>query len=322
MRIFAVLFYLGLAGHVSAEELPGGSPLVTPLPSSVPAAASTAVRNAPGAVNPAPGPARGSNSPSSAAALPLSTGAGAEQKRGHENPPVHGKAIDTLEPVPQETSVEIDKWIAEVLSKVTEKPRRIAFVSDLPLKGIPQFLKIDAVRFNQMGYFQVADVASRAWDMKLNKKSFGKGDSFDLAVSLTKADIIIHASKNRDWTVYSAGEGRRVVLAKAPPPATTTEEDLSSWLITVLGWDGIVLDKRGQQVLVGSTSLILALPQLQALAVGGSATRPLLLQNERNGSGLLSLVYAKNGIGVFDIVFLGQGVKDIPVGTKLVIEKR
>jgi hypothetical protein len=111
-------------------------------------------------------------------------------------------------------------------------------------------------------------------------------------------------------------------IAKGAAPLGTKEEDLIAWLTTILGWDGVVLEQRGHQLLVGSTSKILAMPQLQALAVDGSSAKIALGQNERKGSGLLSLVYAKSGIGIFDIVFLGQGVKEIPVGTKLVIEKK
>jgi peptidyl-tRNA hydrolase len=66
----------------------------------------------------------------------------------------------------------------------------------------------------------------------------------------------------------------------------------------------------------------MSFPQIQALAVDNSSAKIILKANERIGAGLLSLREAKMGVGIFDVVFLGQGITSIPVGTKLVIEKK
>ena len=219
-------------------------------------------------------------------------------------------------------SGELDKWVDENLSKPSVVPNRVAFVIDIPKKGVPQFLLFDAKKFNQLGFFQTVNAAAIAWDLKLNKRSFTDREGFDVAVTLSRADLIVHAPKVGDWSVFLAKGDRKKPVAKGAPPVGNKEDDLAAWLTTILGWDGVVLEQRGHQLLVGSTSRILSQPQLQALAVEGSASKIGLNQNERKGSGLLSLIYAKAGIGVFDIVFLGQGVKEIPVGTKLVIEKK
>ena len=73
---------------------------------------------------------------------------------------------------------------------------------------------------------------------------------------------------------------------------------------------------------MGSTAAILGAGQIQALAVGDSISKFSLKADERKGAGLLSLSENKDGVAVFDIVFLGQGVKDLPTGTKLIIEKK
>ncbi len=114
----------------------------------------------------------------------------------------------------------------------------------------------------------------------------------------------------------------RAELLSAKSGKSTKPADIVAWLMAQFGWDGVVLDQRGDYLLVGSTAAILATPQIQALAVGDSTGKLALKAAERKGAGLLSLSDTRGGIGVFDIVFLGQGVTSLPVGTKLIIEKK
>lgn len=305
-------------------------PLVSPLPAPMSAGPTPALPTAQGPGTNSPSGGQGAQVASPAGGPSNSVGAGAQvPSTGNPSSPVGGApgaapSIDLQDPTGASSGnvAELGKWIDGLESTNSFIPQRVAFVVDIPPKGIPQFLLLDAKKFNSMGFFQTANVAAVAWDLKLNKKGFSNRDGFNVAMSLTKADMIIHSPKIGDWSVYLVKGDRKKPFAKGAPPTSTKEEDLVGWLTSILGWDGVVLDQRGHQLLVGSTSKILSQPQLQALAVEGSSTKVALNQNERKGSGLLSLVYFKGGIGVFDIVFLGQGVKEIPVGTKLVIEKK
>jgi len=230
-------------------------------------------------------------------------------------PAVTGKKGDVAPPLAQ--------WAADVKDAPTSYPHVMAFVTDLPAKGMPKFLDIDHAAFNALGYFQVPDQVSVAWDMKLNHDAISKLNPFQVVLRLTQADTVVLAPPKGDWQFLRPGKhGERQVIAKVKPPQSTKPEDVVAWLSTTLGWDGVVLAQKGDFLLVGSTTQILSTAQVQALAVSNSSTKFLLKQDERKGAGLLSLSETKGGIGIFDIVFLGAGIKALPVGTKLIIEKK
>jgi hypothetical protein len=304
IHLTVLLSFVG--AHLSGIAYSQASGLVQPLVSPLPS---------PGVAAPAAAPAAaaGGNNPGGTSGAGSSSGVNRVSGTGD----LQANSLHS-----STNPAELERWIEESLGKVSLIPNRVAFVIDLPKKGVPQFLLFDAKKFNQLGFFQASNAAAIAWDLKLNKRAFTNREGFDVAVTLSRADLIVLSPKVGDWSVFLAKGDRKKPVAKGAPPIGAKEEDLAGWLTSILGWDGVVLEQRGHQLLVGSTLKILSQPQLQALAVDGSASKFGLNENERKGSGLLSLVYSKSGIGVFDIVFLGQGVKEIPAGTKLVIEKK
>lgn len=219
---------------------------------------------------------------------------------------------------------DVASWAKEVVDVGGAFPRRIAFVASLPEKGqgAPVFLELDAAEFNKLGFFQTKDSRDLAWDMKLNASRFADRDPYDVVVELTGADTLVVAPESGSWSfVRKSGDGRDVVL-EAKAPKSRTPKAIAAWLPSALGWDGVVLARKDDFLLVGSTVAILSTPDIQALAVSSSADKFGLRASERQGAGLLGLAETKDGVGVFDIVLLGQGVTEIPVGTKLIIEKK
>jgi hypothetical protein len=337
----SIILFLGFSGNLIGQGSGLVQPLSNPLPdpsvqAKAPSAQGAPVSSPPQVGAPAVAPSSAASPPATGVAQPLAPGSANPQGPSSTSlvAPLNSQISPTqnelpssnplVSPIGPDQNIDSDKvkWIAEVLPKAEVLPRRIAFVTELPTKGVPQFLTLDAARFNQQGYFQTVDAASISWDLKLNKKSFESRDSFAVALALTKADAIVFAPKKGEWTIHSAIGGRNSIIVRGPAPPGTKEENLIAWLTSILGWDGVVLGRKDQQLIVGSTKAILSQPQLQALAVDGSVSKLALSQTERVGSGLLSLTYSKDGIGIFDIVFLGKGVKDIPIGTKLIIEKK
>ena len=215
----------------------------------------------------------------------------------------------------------LERWVAETSDRSGLFPHVIALVTSLPDKGEPQYMDIDAEAFNKLSYFQVSTPASAAWDYKLNKNKFADGDALETVLKLTKADTVLLADKT-EWKFLRPNKGKRQVLLTAKPPKSQKPEDIVAWLPQVLAWDGVVIDQRGDFLLVGSTAKIVGAGQVQALAVGDSVDKFGLNKDQRKGAGLLSLSENKGGMAIFDIVFLGQGVTTLPTGTKLIIEKK
>ena len=216
-------------------------------------------------------------------------------------------------------------WSKEAIGKTGAFPHVIVMVSALPEKGKgePKFLDVDFEAFNKLSFFQLPNMASAAWNLKLNKAKFAEMEAFDAILEASHADTVLVASDKGDWKFMRAGkDGKAETLLSTKGPKSTKPEDIVAWLPQALGWDGVVLDQKGDFLLVGSTAAILGAGQIQALAVGDSIKKYRLKANERKGTGLLSLSENKGGVAVFDIVFLGQGVKALPTGTKLIIEKK
>lgn len=218
----------------------------------------------------------------------------------------------------------IDKWLEEIKSKPSGFPKNLVVLTAMPEKGkgAPKFLSIDTKVFNALSFVQAVDVASADWDIKLNKSKYEAMDAFETVVQLTKAEMVISAPASGDWEVFDARGGKKTSIKKAPAAKGTTPQDIVTWLFTTLNWDGVVLEQKGDFLLVGAQAQAISSPQIQALAVDNSANKLLLTAAERKGAGLLSLSQAKGGVAVFDVVFLGQGVKALPAGTKLIIEKK
>lgn len=218
----------------------------------------------------------------------------------------------------------LEKWAEESKGKTGAFPHVIAIVTALPEKGKgePKFMSLDPATFNKLSYFQVPNQASASWDLKLNAAKFADMDALDAVLQLTKADTVLLAPDKGDWQFLRGNKGKRTVLHTAKGPGSTKPDAIAAWIPATLGWDGVVIDQKGDFLLVGSTAAILGAGQIQALAVGESIDKFSLKAAERKGAGLLSLSENKDGVAVFDIVFLGQGVTAIPTGTKLIIEKK
>jgi hypothetical protein len=218
-----------------------------------------------------------------------------------------------------------ESWYKQLVEKNNGQfpgvfPAAFVMVKKLPAKGEVEYLgNVDAAAFNKLGFFKIANWRNADWNFKLNRAKFEKLDARKVIYDLTGANTIVAAEKKR-WKFYQGTSKKPLATIKAPKSDKAAV--VSEWLIDGLGWDGVVLDQKGDELLVGSTSKILAQPEIQALAIANSEKKFLVTAKERKGSGLLSLQKISGGLGVFDVVFLGAGIKKLAPGTKLIIEKK
>ena len=216
------------------------------------------------------------------------------------------------------------QWVADVLKKSHPAvPRSVAFLRSFQLDGKnpPHFLVNNTKELNRLGYFQVPDARSVRWDYLLNAAALTQRPPLAALVSLTGSDLLVLAgNKKPRWEIYKVYKGRPKPLHEAPAPLKINPKSLITWWREELGWDGVVLDQRGRYVLIGSYLDLLIKPKIQALAVAASH-KDIILKGERQGAGLLSLHSFDGAVGVFEVVLLGNGLKRLPVGTKVMIEQ-
>jgi len=214
-------------------------------------------------------------------------------------------------------------WMKEIKTPAHAPfPYKIVAVKKIPKKGDePDFAGFDIEDVEKLTYLRVADPQSVAWNYKLNEETYAEKEPLAALLLASGADTVLVAPEKGKWELVQLKDGKPEVLVTAPAPKGSRASDLAKWLPGALGWDGVVLAEKGEFLLVGSTSQILVTPEIQALAVSGSAGN-FALAADRQGAGLLSLSEKEGGYGVFDVVFLAQDLKTLPVGTKLIIERK
>ncbi len=202
-------------------------------------------------------------------------------------------------------------------------PKRVVLVEALEEGEVPEFFKMDPALGKKATYFEIANSPQLDWEAKLNYKKISSMDGIKGALHLSRADTLVHMPKKGDWSLYreSSSAAKSKVISR-PGAAMRDLPSITKWIFEALNWDGVVLGKDGDNLVVGSSAEILKGEQLQSLAVDDSHTKYLLSATERKGSGLLSLVKSSGGFGYFTVIFLGAGIKSLPVGTKLIIEKK
>jgi len=222
----------------------------------------------------------------------------------------------------QETPEEWYKRLIESKKLDGQKsfPHNLIFVEKLPKNGPAKFKKdIDQSEFDGSGFFRIVSAKSVEWNFILNKKRYSKAEPQSIIFRNTEADTIIDTGNK--WTMFhKSAPGKPLIVLGEPENESVTS--MQSFLIDKLGWDGVILDVKKNMVLVGSTAEILSQPEIQALAIEDSAQKLFINAKDRKGAGLLSLQKFSNGLGIFDVVFLGKGKNSIQPGTKLIIERK
>ena len=215
-------------------------------------------------------------------------------------------------------------WLGSLKEPTGDFPLRLVFLLSLSEKAgdLPDFLPLNRAAFEKLSYLRLVDSADAAWDFKLNRSKFIKADPFDAVLQSTRADTVVVAPKKGPWKLLRKVKGEKTEVFAGKGPANVTPEGIVDWLFAVFNWDGIVLAQRPDYLLVGAKSKLLKTAEIQALAVTDSQGKFILAADERKGSGLVSLGETRDGIGVFDIVILGKGVKMIAPGTKVIMEKK
>jgi len=232
--------------------------------------------------------------------------------------------IAAKDPVATNGAPALAEWVGSLKEPTGEFPRRLVFLRALAEKAgdLPDFLPLNRSAFERLSYLRMVDSKDAAWDFKLNKNKFSQADPFEAVVGITRADTVVVAPKKGPWRLLRRVKGQKTVVFEGDGPGVVTPEGITDWLFAVLNWDGVVLAQRPDYLLVGAKSSLLKRSEIQALAVTDSKGKFILAAGERKGSGLISLSETREGIGVFDVVILGKGVKNIAPGSKLIMEKK
>ena len=121
--------------------------------------------------------------------------------------------------------------------------------------------------------------------------------------------IIVGGPKTKRWTFYKLDkDGKLVKIYKASAPKKLELSALKSWFKSKLGYDGIVLAKKGNFLLAGLVNKAKS-KKAQALLLKSSNDKFYI--RGKKGAALLQLVSTTDGFALFEIIINNDNVKDL-----------
>ncbi len=229
---------------------------------------------------------------------------------------------------------EINQWIQDGENKLSS----LAANGGIPgsvviLKDIKQAAGLEyvdpAVDKLGLGIFKYANIDNLQWSLRINKSldkfPKEKGETLkimDQVAGITGASLVLYAPSKApaEWVLrYDDGKKMRSVAPIADSSGSRRME-VMDWLMDSVGYNGVVIDERGDYFLVAGNTDLLA-GDSQAVVLGGTSDKPLLENSAKAGTALLRLVRSSGVFGVFRLSFQKPG-KAIPeVGDKLSLSK-
>ena len=228
----------------------------------------------------------------------------------------------TLEPAP-----DLESWISEVKNASfppLSVPRRLLLLeSEVSDKSEVNFI-VDGRAIEKISPFLVVDGPSADLSLRLNQESGGltkKTKKLPLALR-SSANVIIAGIRGKEPSIYTNdGQQLHKIGAGKPYHGDKSPESTLAWIYQCLGYDGIILGRKGAYVIVGGPASIFSREKIQALAIRGSDSQLALLDKKRSGVSLLELEASKGAYAIFRILALAKDSTTLPTATKLTIQR-
>jgi hypothetical protein len=203
---------------------------------------------------------------------------------------------------------------------------RTVVVSELTPTSV-KFVSINSDEFNKLGFLQTASQAINEFPLRINEKPGEKTNNclkdrktFILCLGV---DSLIEL-KDKSLSIYTPKhEDANAPLIEANLKGTKKLElDIQLTVSNAVGYDAIVLEKRGDRLLVGLTSDH-ALPKMQGLLAQNSATRLVLPKDLKViGTGVVALESREGAFAVMKILVTTLKDDMVRHGTKVVLESK
>lgn len=237
--------------------------------------------------------------------------------------PSFGKSLArTVEGAP-----DFDAWISEIRKTtfpLQTVPQRILLLESKIDDPAPKNFLKDASALEKISPFIFVDEPSLSLTQKLNRDLATEGSKGRVPglAGTTSANVIISDMEGNSPVLYvNNGKTLRRVGTVKPFKMEKTPDAILGWLFQSLGYDGVLLGRKGSYVMVASAAAVLGKEKIQALAIRGSEAQMALLDKKRSGSSLLELESSKGPYGMFRILALAKDSNDLPSGMKLTIQR-
>ena len=194
------------------------------------------------------------------------------------------------------------------------------FLAGEDVAPVIQPLRFDQTLCHKFSFISCADPTNFSYALQINK--LGKMPTIDDLVKLSGTDAIIYGD-GAEISFKGKGESQPLKLSsiKKFDKSFSLRKVLDNVLV-VLGYDGVVLDERGDFILVGSLDSRLKGKDLQGVLIENSDDAFAIAPEKAKGaSALISLVGKSGGYAVFKTV-INASEANVKIGQKVIIESR
>ena len=203
--------------------------------------------------------------------------------------------------------------------------RGVAFIESLGEEGKPVLFDLAAPRLKTFGYLRLCRNTDLSLGMTLNKKVLREGDNkleWNM-LNIYNACLVRTAvlMEGEDWKlVHKVGNKTTVEYEGKPVKGKLGPKKLNSFIRKAIGYDGVILDVKGDFVLVGGFGDLMK-KQVQALVLKDSAKRLIapVGKKKREGEAILQLVSQEGPYAVFKTLLSSNESGQPKVGAKVVL---
>lgn len=219
------------------------------------------------------------------------------------------------------------EWIETLTDKdfaVLSAPRSVTVVESFgpggSANGIPKFKVIEHSKCNEISFFRCTSGQDSNFSASINSSASVKG--VDGAANLTGVDLVVYPGQEGTMIAEPQKKWTSRLLFDKQIFATFDIGEFIEQVFESLGYDGVVLAKRGDFLLIATTEKRLQKENLQGLLISGSSQRRTLDKSRRKGAGLLSLLNTWHGYGVFQEVAVSTQTSKSEIGSKILLESK
>ncbi len=205
----------------------------------------------------------------------------------------------------------------------------ICLLKKLDSKQGIKFGKIEKTGFDQLGGLTYVDSQSLSWAMKINspdQTEYSKNESMlaDLFLN-TPCHVALETPSSGKWNIYfydKESKKPNKILSATPPKKKGSLRSIHHWLISKLGFQGIVIDINADELLVLADIRYLK-PTFQGIILSDSHDRLSFTRRIKTAADALVEVVSVNGnLAVVKTVLSVDKNKAIPAGSKIYFGKQ
>ncbi|MGE0175261.1 MAG: hypothetical protein AB7T49_20930 [Oligoflexales bacterium] len=217
------------------------------------------------------------------------------------------------------------KW-RDTKSKSGIFPHRIMVLRSLKQGAQPKFMEID--KLPDFGFIEPTAPEQVETFLLLNErppnlepleeqKNITPADWVGMLFEVSGGDTIAYYDGAK-WNFQGVVKGKPRSFFAIKGPEFVTFSEFYDFMAKSIGYDGVVLDVDGQNLLIGSFTPLIK-ENTQALVIQNSAGRFRLKGKNKEGAALVELVKKGTTASVFKVLLKGK--TKTRLGSKLIIEK-